>query len=638
MNYTICPRLLEADERLRNGEQTMKKWIPAGPLMAPAIFPALVFAALGALASPTFGQNTTDPVLWNLVNRSMAELDPSKFPDISQSRANLDQQIRNFDRYLESSPSQGPLWKSFLKWNDLQKELAEPTPNPEALNDLEKRFRQNYAGLEYSPFVGLRDALSKYVQDSRMARDPNTTMQILKNRLSKLSERMQLPDMERDPKAIHDLAQLVAYMKQANQSPEFVSSILSRYSQPNIRAIVSDDFLRKSFARPVDQANPVSEVILGTTIIGQSILCGNVSPVLLENPNQATLRLLMNADFASVNKGYNRGVVLNTTGSADVVACETLSLGDTGLMALGDTGADAQLSTVIQSIEHRLKIVRKIAAKQAAKKKPQADAIGEARMENRIRTQFHQQLTEQLSEANRKLSEAMESPLISRLGISKPQRNSWSNPEQLGLRWKVQSGTQLASDMPCPFPIDDCGLTLQIHESVVGNLLDPVLAGRILRSDEIDAYAAQFGDAAKGIPRKEEDGPWAITLNNFQPVETVFDDNLIKFRVTTSRLEREDQALPNTATVEAAYKIVQADGTIQLERQGDLNVEFAGKVQQGTRGVVLRTFLKNKFEQLFREKLFDSPIRWSDRLPDQFKDLQLCAVGIDDGWLQLQIR
>jgi hypothetical protein len=25
-------------------------------------------------------------------------------------------------------------------------------------------------------------------------------------------------------------------------------------------------------------------------------------------------------------------------------------------------------------------------------------------------------------------------------------------------------------------------------------------------------------------------------------------------------------------------------------------------------------------------------------LPDQFKDLQLCAVGIDDGWLQLQIR
>ncbi len=626
------------------------KWMPAIPSVAFG-----VLGILGAISLPARGQETEgkavpdasagslqgvpqDPALWNMVNRSLSELDPSKLPDISSSRANLDRQIESFERYLDSSPSQGPIWKDFLKWETLRKELAEPTPNPETLNDLEKRFRQNYPGLEYSPFVGVRDALSRYVQEARIARDPDTTMQILKNRLGKLSERMQLPEMRRDPKAMHDLAQVVTYMKQANQSPALVSSVLNKFSQPNIRAIVSDDFLRKSFSRPVDQANPVNELILGTTIIGQSILCGNVSPVLLDNPNQATLRLLMNADFASQNKGYNRGVVLNTSGTADVVACETLALGDTGLMALGDTGVDAQLTTTIQSIEHRMKIVRKIAAKQASKKKPQADAIGEARMEHRIRTQFHEQLTEQLSQANGRLREAMESPILGRLGITKPQRNSWSNPEQLGLQWKVQSGTQLAADTPCPYPADECGLTLQIHESLVGNLLDPVLAGRILRSQEMDAYATQFGDLAKGIPRKQEDGPWAITLNNFQPVETVFDDNLIKFRVSTQRLEKEDQSLPHTATIEASYKLVQADGTIQLERQGDLNVEFTGKVQQGARGVVLRTFLKSKFEQLFRDKLFDSPVRWSDRLPAQFKDLQLCAVGIDDGWLQLQIR
>lgn len=610
-----------------------KKWIPVGPWLA-----AGVLGVFGGLSAPSQAQLPEDPALWNVVNRSLGQLDASRFPDIAQSRANLDRHVESFERYLDSSPTQGPLWKDFLKWDSLKKELAQETPNPETLNDLEKRFRQNYPGLEYSPFVGVRDALSKYVQEARISRDPNTTLQILKNRLSKISERMQLPDMRRDPKAIHDLAQVVTYMKQANQSPELVSSVLGKYSQPNIRAIVSDDFLRKSFSRPVDQANPVNEVILGTTIIGQSILCGNVSPVLLDNPNQATLRLLMNADFASQNKGYNRGVVLNTSGSADVVACETLTLSDSGLQALGDTYADAQLSTNIQSIEHRMKIVRKIAAKQASKKKPQADAIGEARMENRIRTQFHQQLTEQLSDANRRLREAMESPVISRLGIAKPNRNSWSLSDQLGLQWKVQSGTQLASDTPCPLPVDPCGVTLQIHESLVANLLDPVLAGRILRSEEMDGYAAQFGEVAKGIQRKQDDGPWAITLNSFQPVETVFDDNLIKFRVSTQRLEREDQSLPHTATVEASYRLVQSDGTIQLERQGDLNVEFTGKVQQGTRGVVLRTFLKNKFEQLFREKLFDSPVRWSDRLPEQFKDLQLCAVGIDDGWLQLQIR
>jgi len=507
-----------------------KKWIPAG-----RGYTLCVLGLIGTMSMPVRGQETGDTSLLDLVNRSVGELEPSRLPNLGVSRANLDQAIDRFEKYLDTSPSQGPLWRDFLKWDALRKELAQETPNPETLNDLEKRFRQNYSGLEYAPFVGVRDALSKYVQEARVSRDPDTTMQILKNRLGKLSERMQQPDMRRDPKAVHDLAQVVSYLKQANQSPSLVDSVLKSYSQSNIRAVVSDDFMRKAFSRPVDQANPVNEVILGTTIIGQSILCGNVTPVLVDNPNQATLRLLLNADFASQNKGYNRGVVLNTTGSADVQACETLALGENGLVALGDTGVDARLSTTIDSIEHRLKIVRKIAAKQASKKKPQADAIGEARMENRIRTQFHEQLTEQLSEANAKLREAMESPVLSRLGIAKPQRHSWSQCDQMGLQWKVQTGTQLAADAPCPFPTDPCGLTLQVHESVVANLLDPVLAGRILRSEEMDAYAAQFGEIAKGIPRKEEDGPWSITLNSFQPVETVFDDNLIKFRVSTQR-------------------------------------------------------------------------------------------------------
>ena len=158
----------------------------------------------------------------------------------------------------------------------------------------------------------------------------------------------------------------------------------------------------------------------------------------------------MNADFASQNKGYNRSVVLNTRGTADVVACESISLGDNGLVSLGDTGVDADLQTTIDSIEHRLKIVRKIAAKQAAKKKPQAGAIGESRMENRIRGEFHQQLSQQIQQANEKLRQAMDTPVLKRLGITKPDRNSWSHTDSLALQWKVRSGTQFGADAPCP--------------------------------------------------------------------------------------------------------------------------------------------------------------------------------------------
>jgi hypothetical protein len=260
-------------------------------------------------------------------------------------------------------------------------------------------------------------------------------------------------------------------------------------------------------------------------------------------------------------------------------------------------------------------------------------------MENRIRTQFHEQLTDQVTEANQRLREALETPVLKRLGIAPPQRNSWTRSDELGLQWKVQSGSQLAADGPCPFPSDPCGLTLQVHQSLFGNLLEPILTGRVLRSEEMDGYTAQFGEAAKGIPRNPDDGPWAIHLRGFRPVDVIFDDSLVKFRIRTLKLEREDQSLDQAATIEAAYQIVQGDdGTIQLVRQGDLNVEFVGKAQKGVLGVTLRTFLKDKFEQLFRPQLFDKPVRWADRLPEQFRDLKLCSVAIDDGWMQLQVR
>lgn len=580
-----------------------------------------------------------DPHLWNIVNQSLGELDPTRLPNLAASRENLDKQINRFEQFLDTSPTEGPAWKKFLRWDELKKTLASQNPNPDRIVEIEKRFRQNYPGLERSEYTALRDALAKYSQDLRVGSKPDETMQILKNRLTKISERMQLPDMQRDPIAMYDLAQLASYLKQSNQAPTLVSNLLGRYSHPNVQVLASDDFIRQAFSRPVAQSSPVHEVILGTDIHGQGMLCGSVTPQLVNNPNQATLRLLMQGDFSSQNKGYNRSVVLNTRGQADVVACESLTLGDSGLSTLGDTGVDATLRTTIDSIEHRSKLVRKIASKQAAKKKPQADAIGEARMENRIRTQFHEQLGEQISEANAKLRNALETPVLKRLGITPPHRSSWSTSEELGLQWKVQSGSQLAADNACPFPSDPCGLTIRVHQSLLGNLLDPVLTGRVLRSEEMDGYTAQFGEAARGIPRNPDDGPWAIHLRGFRPVDVIFDDSLVKFRIRTLKLEREDQSLDQAATIEAAYRLVQGDdGTIQLERQGELNVEFVGKAQRGVLGVTLRTFLKDKFEQLFRPQLFDKPVRWADRLPEQFRDLNLCSVAIDDGWLQLQVR
>ena len=402
--------------------------------------------------------------------------------------------------------------------------------------------------------------------------------------------------------------------------------------------MVSSDFVRQRFARPVHEANPVNELILGTQLYGQSLLQGQVTPQLLDSKTHAALRLNLRGTFSSQNIGYNRSVKVHTQGFGDVAASETIALTDSGLVPLNDTATDANLVSQIDDIEHRLRIVRKIASKQAAKQKPQADAIGEERLEQRLRTQFHEKLAQQISEANQKIRDP-DLPVLARLGLERPKRTTWSSPQYLALLWKLQVPTQLAAPASCPLVVDPTGITVQLHESVVTNMLDPVLAGRILKSSELDTMAVQFADVVgKGLKKQKEDEPWAVTMAPFHPVEIQLDDSLVTFRIRTNKLDRNGQVLDQPASIEASYKFELSNGAIQLERQGNVKIGFTGKQQQGSRAVLLRSFLKKKFEEVFKEKLLEQPIRITDRLPSDLQGLSLNSINVDDGWIQAHLR
>jgi hypothetical protein len=219
-----------------------------------------------------------------------------------------------------------------------------------------------------------------------------------------------------------------------------------------------------------------------------------------------------------------------------------------------------------------------------------------------------------------------------------PKRTTWSSPNNLALLWNVRTGSQLAAESSCPLIVNNDGATIQIHQSVVANVLTPIMGGRVIRSQELDQYVAQFGELGNRIQRRKEDEVWTLTLQGFQPVEVQFDDSQVRFRIRTANLERDDQALDQPATIEAAYRVELAGDTIQLIRDGDIKIDFSGKQQRGIKAVTLRSFLKKKFEELFKPQLFDQPLQWGKNLPTELKDLQLASVTVDDGWIQAHLR
>ncbi len=443
-------------------------------------------------------------------------------------------------------------------------------------------------------------------------------------------------DLKEDIDARREAAQTLEYLAQANQAQTLVQMVQSSYSRPNVRVLLSNEFVQRQFSRPVSEYNPVCEIILGTNITGDSFINGSVAPQLLDNPSNANMRLTMLGDFNSDNVGFNRGVQIKTTGFANVVACETVSLTPSGLSAMSDTVADAQLTTQINSIYAKSKLITKIAKKKAAQQKPLADSIAEGRMEYKIRNQFHQKLSDQLAESNQKL-DSTDLSTLQRVGLAKPSRTSWSSSQYLSLLWKVQDGSQLAAPVSCPLDVPLTGLTVQIHESVVGNLFDPIFGGRVLKSEEAGLYASQFGELGKKIKRDNEE-PWSVTMDSFYPVELKLDDNLITIRVRLNKLEKGDQALKQPALIQATYRPVLEDGALQLKREGEVKIEFYGKQDRGVRAVSLRSFLKTKFSEFLKEDLLDVPLRLSEKLPPDFQSLELVSISSESGWLQVHLN
>lgn len=585
----------------------------------------------------TYAANSFQPsqLVWsNWIAQAKQNLRADTLPNPTTAKIALEQSLQNLDAYLATSgDSRYISWRKFLKWDDLQKEITSPEPDIEQLVQFERNMRQNYLGLEYPQFLQVRQSLSSYIDALRFGSQPESTIEALSKRLDQLSTALQTPPTGSDIEREREIGLVVSFLSASKQTPELLQLIHTQFSQPNVRVLASADFISRQFTRPVHQATPVNEMILGTHVCGQSWLTGSVTPQLIDNPRSASIRLALHANFSSDNIGTNRGVKVYTRGSANIYASESILLTDNGLVSMGDTCVSGALRSDITNIDHRLRIVEKIASKKAAEQKPIANQIGEGRLKSRLGKQFHLQLQEQLSEANSRLAPPP-LPALQRFGVDRPVRSTSTSNQYLNVLWKQQSKLQLASSGICRLPTPTQGISFQIHQSALINAIDPVLSGRILRNGDLNKLVAQFGVAPNQKMMEEaKEEPWSITMAGYHPVEVEFDDQLVRFRIRTTKLDRGDQALDQQASIVASYRIVLIDGGIQLERVGDVQIDFVGKAQRGLRAVTLRSFLKNKFDTVFKPQLFDKPLRPTDRLPSNIA-LQLREVQIDDGWLQ----
>lgn len=471
-------------------------------------------------------------------------------------------------------------------------------------------------------------------------------------------------------------------LQASGQAPQLTAAATTGFSHPNLIAYVTRDFLGGGLEQAIDRMQPVNDNILGTSVHGTAHVVGRTDVKMLTNPDQAGYQILLAAVANSNSVGYNRSVVIYSTGVTQLNGEKKIHFDDEiGGMSPSPAVASASTCTSINNICARSRLVEKIAWKRALASKAEAESIASAHAADRLRGEMDSQAVESTRSVNSNFQDKYRRPLLIR-GEYPKQFLTASSTSQMQVVISQQGAGQLgAPDAPPAAPASD--LALQLHESYISNFSRAMLGGQEFTSLELRQLQERMGGEVKTVRELAEErakrAGEGTEVNEAETIESLadtfmtFDDDLpirvefrgdqvlivVRIKKLESRVENEDPKAPEerlllTRRVEvtALYKIGEVDGAPGLIRNNDIGVNAAfidpaQKDEDGNRRRLGKRRITDRFrEEVFPETIKLSPLDFSKRKaagnkPQTFGNWsKLPAMPLDvatakSGWLSL---
>lgn len=571
-----------------------------------------------------------------------------------------------------SDPANRDAWLTYI---DVPEEISDRSnaasslPNADSLNSLRWRLSRNLPGIEREPLVRFRQA-TRHLAARLSIWQRREREQIAKAALKRLSAFFSDGKVPTGSAEVAELNRFLWYLDATGMLPEASEMLRREVGQPNVRVVVGDDFLREVYRQPVVIDGPSDEWILGTRVVSDTSLRGNVSVELLPSRNTAKLQLILDADFFSEGIGYNRGVRVFNEGIGDVQATRVLTLGNTGFSAQ-PVQASADLDTNIKGVSHQCKLVRKIASRRAAEQKSEANSIATGRLVNRVRHQFQNETDARLAQSDGERLRSIDL-LLRRLDVSPIEREWSSTKDALELTLRAASPTQVTTAIAPPEIESPQRLVLQLHQSVIENTATEVLGGRTLDEKDFDEFGrtlfasglvpvrAQLSEAGNkedaAIDRSTR--PLTIEFLGISPI--IFDVRGGEIRTAVrgvfSTQGSRDRSLLEIAAI---YRFEKAlEGSPRLIRVGETSVTFLDEAGKPKRGILLggvANVVRQRALQLLPENVPLPPLNWprsaadssavsgrANQSPDakSTDQLQLYVDELvaEDGWITARFR
>ena len=585
-----------------------------------------------------------------------SSLSSATLPTREKAKEDFLRDVQSTKRFFlgNTSSANSEAWLDYLDLDELEEAVvddASVATQGKLAVALHERLIGIAPGLELRTLVQLRRSVSELVASLRYS-DAEKTISLLKKQLEAFEKR--LSEFESNPTAddVASLGAVISVLQEAKQSPGAVQTIRSVFDEPNAVITLNGALVQQTVNRAVNQSRPVSNCILGTRLVGMASLNGSVTATLQPSIGAALLSVSLQGRFNATNRGYNGPVVLNTTGTGQVYATRNLLLNESGV-TMQPAHVQVQLSSQIQSIEHRLRIVRRIAQKKAAQQKPQADRIATEKLKAEISSQF---VRETSQSSSMKVGDPLAKlrPWLGRLDLVEPTRLWGSTSNSVFIHSSMRRNDQLGSPLPAPPVSGAYDVALQIHETLIDNALTPMLAGRTVDQSQIEPLLSLTGYSPSVVTTsktsdplsldegKSEEPSFEIDFARTRPVIFEARDGVLRVGVRGTRFAQGRRELVRTMEITTTYTPARdSSGNYILLRNKDVDIDFPGRGRLTVAQSAIKSAIQKSFAEMFPTVLADKPILVPMEAPLEAirgKSLRVSQITSKDGWLTVGVR
>lgn len=561
------------------------------------------YAAFGLALSTLLAWSAATSLAVETAPAAPAQGPSQPVDELSRFRAQADQSLAALDKFLSTlPPSQLASWKSFLKWDELQQELHRTPPDLVPLAAAMNRFKQNSPGLERRQFDAVQKALTNYLGICVALAHPELTSG--HDSTERLNTLAAVLDKDHSLENRDSVARLAGYLTvTGSDSAGLAAEVRARHTRPNFLAQISARLVGDFMSNAVDKQSPVRDAMMGAMVTGTAHMRANLVAELRPSADRAAIDLHMRGNInAPWLTGRQQRVTVYSSSLTNVDAYQRLYIDDKGLH-MGETNARCTTDTQYRNVVANSRIVENMAWRRLSGMQSQAEATASRRAEDRVENEMRQQAAKQVASANSAYGEKLLSPM-QRLEIEPEKIALSTTAHHLRIAVKEFNPFQLgaSADPQTLDPAHDLGV--QFHESMLANIYESRLAGRVVSDREMLSFIKLLtGETPRPLWVHDNTPSWSLTMAAERPLYLKVGTNQLQVVWRSIGATRGDEVMNNPFEVSAEYDLVAMPEGPAMVRRGDLSVRVTNSKPSPGEDAEMIAFLLKKFDAVMQPKL-----------------------------------